>query len=504
MPKRKAAWDTPCREPVAGRRGNPPERDSLEPFARNAGEAACGHNIVTRREPACPGDLVPTRDRREPDSGGPKASEALFAAITGRNAVVAVIGLGYVGLPLLCAFHRAGFPTLGLDTDPAKIELLRAGNSYITDVPDSAVAEMAVSARSRFETDFGSLGNADAIAIAVPTPLGPNREPDLRFVEASTRSVAATLRPHQFVALESTTYPGTTEHVVRPILEATGLRSGKDFFLAYAPERENPGERTPASPRVVGADGDAALRLAVALYGAVSPSVHPVSGPATAEAVKLTENVFRAVNIALVNELKGVYAAMGIDIWEVVEAAATKPFGYMPFHPGPGWGGHCIPIDPFYLAWAARASGTAARFVELAGEINAEMPARVVARLADALDRLDGKRILLVGLAYKRNVNDTRESPALRLWQALAAAGAEVAYHDPHVPAVPETRAFPHLAGTPGVVLDREVLGGFDAALIATDHKAIDWEILADALPLIVDTRNVYDARPRRARIIKA
>ena len=468
------------------------------------GKSAGGHDAATRKERACPGDLGPSKDQGEPDPGSPAASETLFAAIAGRNATVAVIGLGYVGLPLLHGFHRAGFRTLGLDTDPAKIEALRAGSSYITDVPDVAVARMAASDRARFEADFEHLGGADAIAIAVPTPLGPDREPDLRFVEASARSVAATLRPHQFVALESTTYPGTTEHVVRPILEATGLRSGRDFFLAYAPERENPGERTPASPRVVGADGNAALELAAALYGAVSPRVHPVSGPATAEAVKLTENVFRAVNIALVNELKGVYAAMDIDIWEVVEAAATKPFGYMPFHPGPGWGGHCIPVDPFYLAWAARAAGAATRFVELAGEINAEMPARVVARLADALGGLDGRRILLVGLAYKRNIGDTRESPALRLWHELAAAGAEVAYHDPHVPTVPETRAFPHLAGTPGLALDGKALDGFDAALIATDHAAVDWEALANALPLIVDTRNVYDARPRRARIIRA
>ncbi len=432
--------------------------------------------------------------------------ESLLARLRQRRARIGVIGLGYVGLPLARALHEAGFAVIGFDTDAAKPARLAAGRSYIMDVPDREIAAMQGSGRFEATGDFARLAEADAIAICVPTPLGPDREPDLRFVEASAAAVAASLRPGQLVVLESTTWPGTTEEVVKPILEAGGLLSGRDFFLAYAPERESPGSGALRIPRVVGADGEEALALARALYEPIAEGVHSVSSPAAAEAAKLTENVFRAVNIALVNELKGVYAAMGVDIWEVVEAAKTKPFGYMPFYPGPGWGGHCIPIDPFYLAWKAREAGLPSRFIELAGEINTEMPARVVARLAEALapKPLAGSRILLVGVAYKKNIDDTRESPALRLWDLLAAAGAETAYFDPHVPAVPATRAHPHLAGTRSIARSREALAGFDAALVATDHDAVDWEGLAEAVPLVVDTRGVYDARPRRARIVKA
>ena len=432
--------------------------------------------------------------------------EALLNKLQVRRACIGVVGLGYVGLPLARAFHEAGFSVTGFDTDPEKPPLLAAGHSYIMDVADGEIAAMAASGRFEATDDFARLGEADVIAICVPTPLGPDREPDLRFVEASARAVAETLRPGQLVILESTTWPGTTDEVVKPILEEGGLRSGRDFFLAYAPERESPGSGERRIPRVVGADGPEALALARTLYEAVSPAVHAVSSPAAAEAAKLTENVFRAVNIALVNELKGIYAGMDVDIWEVVEAASTKPFGYMPFYPGPGWGGHCIPIDPFYLAWKARGVGLPSRFIELAGEINAEMPERVVARLADALApaALAGSRILLVGVAYKKNIDDTRESPALRLWDLLAARGAEVAYYDPHVLAIPATRAHPELAGTPCIDWSREALAGFDAALAVTDHDAVDWEALAAALPLVVDTRNVYDERPRPARIVKA
>ncbi len=437
---------------------------------------------------------------------GAATAAALLRSFRERCARIGVIGLGYVGLPLARAFHEAGFAVTGFDTDPEKPSRLAAGRSYIMDVPDSDIASMAASGRFDATDDFGRLGETDAIAVCVPTPLGTNREPDLRFVEASARAVAATLRPGQLIALESTTWPGTTEEVVKPVLEAGGLRSGRDFFLAYAPERESPGSGARRIPRVVGADGPEALALARTLYEAVSPSVHAVSSPAAAEAAKLTENVFRAVNIALVNELKGIYAAMDVDIWEVVEAAGTKPFGYMPFYPGPGWGGHCIPIDPFYLAWKARGVGLPSRFIELAGEINAEMPERVVARLAEALApvALAGSRILLVGVAYKKNIDDTRESPALRLWELLAARGAETAYFDPHVPALPATRAYPGLAGSSCIDWSREALAGFDAALAVTDHDAVDWESLAAAVPLVVDTRNVYDKRPRPARIVKA
>ena len=432
--------------------------------------------------------------------------DALLRKLQDRGARIGVIGLGYVGLPLACAFHEAGFTVTGFDTDSEKPALLAAGRSYIMDVADSEVSSMTRSGRFDATSDFARLGEADAIAICVPTPLGTDREPDLRFVEASARAVAETLRPGQLIILESTTWPGTTEEVVKPILEEGGLRSGREFFLAYAPERESPGSGERRIPRVVGADGPEALALARELYEAVSPSVHTVTSPAAAEAAKLTENVFRAVNIALVNELKGIYSEMGVDIWEVVEAASTKPFGYMPFYPGPGWGGHCIPIDPFYLAWKARGVGLPSRFIELAGEINAEMPERVVARLAGALApaALAGRRILLVGVAYKKNVDDTRESPALRLWDLLAARGAEVAYFDPHVRAIPATRAHPELAGTPRIDWSPKMLAGFDAALAVTDHDAVDWEALAAAVPLVVDTRNVYDDRPRPARIVKA
>ncbi|MYE02169.1 MAG: nucleotide sugar dehydrogenase, partial [Alphaproteobacteria bacterium] len=429
-------------------------------------------------------------------------SDVLMRKFRSRQARIGVIGLGYVGLPLANAFHSAGFSVIGFDTDPEKPALLAAGRSYIMDVADSELVSMAASGRFDTTDDFTRLGEADAIAVCVPTPLGVDREPDLRFVEASVRAVAATLRPGQLVVLESTTWPGTTEEVVRPILEERGLHSGHDFFLAYAPERESPGSGERRIPRVVGADGDEALALARALYEAVSPTVHTVSSPAAAEAAKLTENVFRAVNIALVNELKAIYAAMDVDIWEVVEAASTKPFGYMPFYPGPGWGGHCIPIDPFYLAWKARGLGLPSRFIELAGEINAEMPQRVVERLVQALapNELAESRILLVGAAYKKNIDDIRESPALRLWEILARCGAEVAYFDPHVPTIPATRAHPELAGTPSIDGSPDTLADFDAALVVTDHDAVNWETVAAAMPLVVDTRNVYDDRPRPAR----
>ncbi len=433
-------------------------------------------------------------------------SDALLRSLRDRGARIGVIGLGYVGLPLARAFHGAGFAVIGFDTDAAKAALLAGGRSYIMDVADREVASMRGSGRFAATDDFTRLGEADAVAVCVPTPLGADREPDLRFVEASARAVAKTLRPGQLIVLESTTWPGTTMEVVKPILEEGGLRSGRDFFLAYAPERESPGSGVRHIPRVVGADGPSALALARTLYEAVAPAVHTVSSPAAAEAAKLTENVFRAVNIALVNELKGIYAALGVDVWEVVEAASTKPFGYMPFYPGPGWGGHCIPIDPFYLAWKARGVGLPSRFIELAGEINAEMPERVIAALTDALapGALAGSRILLVGVAYKKNIDDIRESPALRLWKLLAARGADIAYFDPHVPAVPATRAYPELAGAPGIAWSPEALAGFDAALAVTDHDAVDWEALAAAVPLVVDTRNVYDRRPRAARIVKA
>jgi UDP-N-acetyl-D-glucosamine dehydrogenase len=357
------------------------------------------------------------------------------------------------------------------------------------------------------------LADCDVIVICVPTPLTKHRDPDLSFVTRTSRSIGQSLRPGQLVVLESTTYPGTTDGVVRPILEETGLKSGRDFFLGFSPEREDPGNqhfRTSTIPKVVAGDGAEAALLIEAFYGAAVETVVPVSTTATAEAVKLTENIFRAVNIALVNELKVVYEAMGIDIWEVIDAAKTKPFGYMPFYPGPGLGGHCIPIDPFYLTWKSREYELPTRFIELAGEINSAMPRHVVDRLAEALDVRAGKalsrsKVLVIGLAYKKNVPDIRESPSLKLIELIEARGGQASYHDPHVPSVPPTREYGHLKGRPSVDLTQETVSAFDAVLVATDHDAVDYAALADWAPLIVDTRNAFGRRALTgARIVKA
>jgi UDP-N-acetyl-D-glucosamine dehydrogenase len=437
----------------------------------------------------------------------------LRARIADRAARAGIIGLGYVGLPLAATVARAGFPVTGFDIDPAKPAAIAAGRSYIEAVPDAALRALTAAGRLTATTDFAGLADCDVIAICVPTPLTRQREPDLSFVTRTCRDIAATLRPGQLIVLESTTWPGTTEGPVRDILEATGLRSGRDFLLAFSPEREDPGNRafdTARIPKVVAGDGPAAAAAAQAFYAACVERVVPVSTPATAEAVKITENVFRAVNIALVNELKLIYDAMGIDVWEVIEAAKTKPFGYMPFYPGPGLGGHCIPIDPFYLTWKAREFDLPARFIELAGEINSAMPAHVVARLAEALDRRLGRalsrsRVLILGLAYKPDVPDIRESPALRLIDLIEARGGQAAYHDPHVPAIPRTRAYGALMGRPSVPLTAEAVAGFDAVLIATDHAAVDYALVAAHAGLIVDTRNAMARRGLPMdRVVKA
>ena len=438
----------------------------------------------------------------------------LAAGIAERDACVAVIGLGYVGLPLLLAAHDAGFRVLGFDTDPAKIDRLRRGIGYIGHIPGERIRALAASERFSATVEPARLAEADVIPICVPTPLTAQREPDMRFVEASARTVAGALRPGQLVILESTTWPGTTETLVKPLLEAGGLVSGRDFLLAYSPEREDPGRagRSASSiPKVVGGEGEAALEAACAFYRAItSGGAVPVADTATAEAVKLTENVFRAVNVALANELKLVYGAMGIDIWEVIEAAATKPFGYMPFHPGPGLGGHCVPIDPFYLAWKAREHGAATRFIELAGEINTAMPGHVVGRLAEALDRrfakgLNGAAVLLVGMAYKKNVDDIRESPGLTLMALLEERGARVGYFDPHIPAIETRREHAGLSGRRSVAWEEALAGGWDAALIATDHDGVDYAALVEAMPLTIDTRNAARAVTRgREKIVRA
>ena len=430
-----------------------------------------------------------------------------------RKATVGIVGMGYVGLPLMLAATASGFRVLGFDIDLVKIEGLNAGRSPLKHIGDAPVQAARAAGLFEATADLTRSAEAEAILICVPTPLGPHREPNLGFVESTTRAIAPHLRQGQLIVLESTTWPGTTREVMKPILEAGGLRSGVDFFLAYSPEREDPGNidfETSRIPKVVGGDGPAALLLAQALYDQLVVKTVPVSSPETAEAVKLTENIFRAVNIALVNELKLVFTSMGIDIFEVIEAARTKPFGYMPFYPGPGLGGHCIPIDPFYLTWKAQEFGIRTRFIELAGEINTAMPRFVVDRLAEAVDRRLGKglsaaRVLVVGLAYKKNVDDIRESPAFAVLELLEARGADVAYHDPHVAVIPRTREHASLAGRRSVPLDPASLRGFDAAVIVTDHDAVDYEALVAGCPLVVDTRNATRAvREHRDRIVPA
>ena len=429
--------------------------------------------------------------------------ETLLARINARTARVGVIGLGYVGLPLAVAAARAGFAVTGFDIDPGKIVAIEAGRSYIEAVASDVLAEEHHAGRLSATSDFSRLGECDVIAICVPTPLTRHRDPDMSFVQRTCRDIAATLRPGQLVVLESTTYPGTTDGLVRRTLEAGGLSSGKDFFLGFSPEREDPGNRqfqTSTIPKVVAGDGAQAQALVAAFYGAVVKTVVPVSSTATAEAVKLTENVFRAVNIALVNELKVIYEAMGIDIWEVIDAASSKPFGYMPFYPGPGLGGHCIPIDPFYLTWASRAHELPTRFIELAGEINSAMPRHVVGRLAEALDRRLGKalsrsKVLVIGLAYKKNVPDIRESPSLKLIELIEERGGSASYYDPHVPEIPPTREYGAFKGRPSVAWREADIRAFDAVLIATDHDDVDYAALAAWSPLIVDTRNAFSRR---------
>jgi UDP-N-acetyl-D-glucosamine dehydrogenase len=411
---------------------------------------------------------------------------------------IAIVGLGYVGLPLAVQFARSGARVIGLDVDPAKAAAINAGQSYIRHIPAEAIAEQVAVGRLQASTDFAKAHEADAVVICVPTPLGRNREPDLAYILNTGEALAPHLRQGTLVVLESTTYPGTTEDELRPVLEkGSGLIAGIDFHLAYSPEREDPGNpdsRVAEIPKVVGGLTPACLEKALALYGRAIQQLVPVSSCRVAEASKLTENIFRCVNIAMVNELKIVYAAMGIDIWEVIAAAKTKPFGYMPFYPGPGLGGHCIPIDPFYLTWKAREVGQATRFIELAGEINASMPEHVVHRTMEALnDRgraMKGARILILGLAYKADVADHRESPAFHLFDLLKQRGAEVAYHDPLIPEIGPTRDHPEWAGMKSAPWTEETLRSFDAAIICTAHRAVDYPGLAQQVSLIIDTRN--------------
>jgi UDP-N-acetyl-D-glucosamine dehydrogenase len=422
----------------------------------------------------------------------------LSARFEDGSARVGIIGMGYVGLPLMLACTTKSFRVLGFDIDEEKVENLNLGKSPLKHVADSRIALVREAQSFEATHDLSRLSEVDVAIICVPTPLGQHREPDLSFVIKTTQDIARYLRRGQLIVLESTTYPGTTSQVVRPILQSNGLKSGRDFFLAFSPEREDPGNvqfQTSTIPKIVGGDGSIARDLARAFYAAIVDRVVTVSSTETAEAVKITENVFRAVNIALVNELKIIYSKMNINVFEVIEAAKSKPFGYMPFYPGPGLGGHCIPIDPFYLTWKAREHGINTRFIELAGEINADMPRYVVDCLANAIDQCKGiglsnAKVLVIGAAYKKDVDDMRESPALVIIELLKARRATVDYYDPYVPVIPKTRAHSDLAGMRSISIDRPTIASYDAVLIVTDHSAIDWQSLVEAAQLVVDTRN--------------
>lgn len=433
----------------------------------------------------------------------------LLTKIKSREAGVGVIGLGYVGLPLVIEFCKAGFHVKGFDIDEAKVESLRRGKSYIEHIDLSLLTTYA----SQFTptNDFSRLSDTDCIVICVPTPLTRNREPDMTYVFETTRSVARYLRKGQLVVLESTTYPGTTDEDMRTILEEGGLKAGKDFYLAFSPEREDPNRKdfsTSTIPKVVGGYSGRCLEVARALYDAIIGKTVAVSSTRVAEATKLLENIYRAVNIAMVNELKILFDRMGIDVWEVIEAAKTKPFGFQAFYPGPGLGGHCIPIDPFYLTWKAREYDFSTRFIELAGEINSGMPYYVVEKIGEVLNRsgksLSGSRILVLGMAYKKDVDDQRESPALKIVQLLKDHNAEVSYHDPHVPVCRGHRHYPDI-DMRSVDLSREVLRDTDVAVLLTDHTVFDYGFIEKHAPLIVDTRNAFDRNGIRSeKIYKA
>lgn len=425
--------------------------------------------------------------------------QQLFEAITRREAVVSVIGLGYVGLPLALAFAERGFPVVGFDTDNRKVAALTEGRCYVQHIPEQRVQAALASKKFRATSDFAELADGAVAIICVPTPLTETRDPDLSYVMSTVEHIKQTLKPGQLVVLESTTYPGTTSGPVAEALEATGLVSGRDFFLAFSPEREDPGNAkhtTTTIPKVVGGIGADAGDLAETLYAQVIDKVVRVSDASTAEAVKITENVFRAVNIALVNELKIVYEKMGIDVWEVLDAAATKPFGFMRFNPGPGWGGHCIPLDPFYLSWKAREYGVDTRFIELAGEVNRAMPDYVIHRTQHALNEhakaVKGSKVLLLGLAYKRDIGDIRESPAIPIAQGLLALGAQVSYHDPYVRELPETRLWRDRPILRSVTLSESSIAEQDAIVVVTDHQNVDYQLVQRHAQLIIDSRGVY------------
>jgi UDP-N-acetyl-D-glucosamine dehydrogenase len=426
---------------------------------------------------------------------------------------IAVVGLGYVGLPLSLQFARSDTYVLGLDIDQAKVQSLLAGRSYIKHIDSSAIADALKSGRFSASTDFARVKEVEAVIICVPTPLNKNREPDISYIVNTGKSIAPHLRKGTLVVLESTTYPGTTDEDLRRVLEeGSGMKAGLDFHLAFSPEREDPGNpnsKVALIPKVIGGYTPACLEKTKAVYGRALKTLDPVSSCRVAEAAKLTENIFRSVNIALVNELKIVYSAMGIDVWEVISAAKTKPFGFMPFYPGPGLGGHCIPIDPFYLTWKAREFVQNTRFIELAGEVNSAMPEYVVHQVVAALNArrkaVNGARILVLGLAYKADVDDDRESPSYVLMTLLKERGADVAYYDPFVPVIKLTREHPQWAGVKSVSWDAKTIKSFDLVLIATKHTSVDYEALAKWASCIVDTRNAMAGIPtKEGQVCKA
>lgn len=436
-------------------------------------------------------------------------TQTLMQRINDGQAGVGVIGLGYVGLPLAIAFADKGFSVLGFDVDQDKVDAVMRGESYIKHLDGEGLARVVRAGTLEATADFTRLDAPDVILICVPTPLTPQREPEMSYVVDTANQIKNSLRKGQLVVLESTTYPGTTDELLKTILEESGLVCGQDFFLAFSPEREDPGNPdfgTTTIPKVVGGVDQISGDLAEKLYAQAIARTVRVSSARAAEATKLTENIFRAVNIALVNELKMVYDRMGIDVWEVLDAAATKPFGFMRFSPGPGWGGHCIPLDPFYLAWKAREFGQPTRFIELAGEVNVTMPAYVIEKLQLALnDRakaVKNSKVLVLGLAYKKDIDDPRESPAFELIDQLLKLGAVVSYHDPYVPTAPRMRSWPQLPILHSVDLTPEALQSADAVLIATDHSVIDYQFVANHAPLVVDTRGIY--RESLPHVVKA
>lgn len=434
----------------------------------------------------------------------------LLQKIKDHQATIGVVGLGYVGLPLILEFVEEKFPTLGFDIDPAKVELLNKGESYIKHIRAERIQKALARKLFRATADFSELSKADCILVCVPTPLNKNREPDISYIVNTSETISQYLRKGQLVVLESSTYPGTTEEVMRPILEKSGLKCHEDFYLSFSPEREdpnNPKYNTKTIPKVVGANHPLTLELTKTLYDQVIVQTVPVSSSQAAEATKLLENIFRSVNIAMVNEMKVILDRMGIDVWEVIEAASTKPFGFMPFYPGPGLGGHCIPIDPFYLTWKARQYDISTRFIELAGEVNTDMPYYVVNKVMDALNEqrksLKGSRILILGMAYKKDIDDLRESPTLKLMEILEHKGARVDYNDPYIPELYPMRHYDYEHHS--VELTPENLGSYDAVVISTDHSAYEWDFIVKHAKMVVDTRNATaKVKEGREKIYKA